>query len=398
MKDFYNSFSNRAKAIYYVWVFLNFVLLLLSGNLSRSDSFDSSFFPFDYGRLKFNIEVYDYSEFILYSISLIFIIIIIRLWKKDRLTRIPKTVSDEPLQNDNSLSSSALESLNPDIGKLILCTQLTIEKIIKLFKITKEREVELYLFAQWVTNFSALFKPLYNNLKNESFESSDVIWISNRNIPIDYRPVLSQKRKTRFTQYDKYFSPILNLISGKYDPETSEFTRVVLLNLFGENEENKIKNNEYNFLKVIIDACNTNLLLFENHAIVSELISNHTAEVMEEVEINRKNTEKHLHPVATKDNFVEKPTIKVNSELFLGGDGATEQNAVIINATSSIIGIPAEYEFIEAMYGSKGTGWELEEQMQYDNNSKNFDIIEIKLSDGTHKKYYFDITNFFGKF
>lgn len=84
--------------------------------------------------------------------------------------------------------------------------------------------------------------------------------------------------------------------------------------------------------------------------------------------------------------------------MFGGGDGSTEQNAVIINASSSLIGIPSEYEFIQSQYGVKGSDWELEQQMQYDNNSRSYDIIEIRLSNGISKKIFFDITNFYGKF
>ncbi|MDT3697755.1 MAG: hypothetical protein ROY99_15375 [Ignavibacterium sp.] len=98
------------------------------------------------------------------------------------------------------------------------------------------------------------------------------------------------------------------------------------------------------------------------------------------------------------DFFKKKNSVSLNSKMFGGGDGSTEQNAVIINASSSLVGIPAEYEFIQSKFGAKGRDWELEQQMQYDKNSRSYDIMEIKLSNGISKKIFFDITNFYGKF
>ena len=84
--------------------------------------------------------------------------------------------------------------------------------------------------------------------------------------------------------------------------------------------------------------------------------------------------------------------------MFGGGDGSTEQSAILIKATSSLLGVPAEYEYIQSLYGNKGSDWEFNKQMQYDNNSKSFDILEIRLSNGSEKTIYFDITSFYGKF
>jgi hypothetical protein len=37
--------------------------------------------------------------------------------------------------------------------------------------------------------------------------------------------------------------------------------------------------------------------------------------------------------------------------LYSGGDGESVERAVIVNATSSAIGIPAEYEFVTSKLG-----------------------------------------------
>jgi len=102
-----------------------------------------------------------------------------------------------------------------------------------------------------------------------------------------------------------------------------------------------------------------------------------------------------LLDISKAKELKESPTL--NTSLFSGGDGSSEQNAVLINATSSLVGVPAEYELIQAKYGAKGTDWDLEQQLLHNSNSRNYDILEIKLSNGSTKKIYFDITNFYGK-
>lgn len=95
-------------------------------------------------------------------------------------------------------------------------------------------------------------------------------------------------------------------------------------------------------------------------------------------------------------NLFNKKSQTSNSTVS-SGVGSSEENAVLINASNSLVGIQAEYEFVQKEFGSKGTDWNLVQQSQYNNNFKSYDILEIKLSNGSTKKIYFDITNFFGK-
>lgn len=94
----------------------------------------------------------------------------------------------------------------------------------------------------------------------------------------------------------------------------------------------------------------------------------------------------------------EKKKTKSNSNLYSGGDGSSEQNAVIITADDSWKGVSAEYDYIELLHGAEGTGWELAYQMKYDVDSSSYDVLEVRFPDGTEKKFYFDITSFYGKF
>lgn len=102
MIKYLSSISNRFKAIYLIWVFIHFVLFLLSGSLSRSRSFDSAFYPFYFGSLEFRLNVYDYSEFILYSITPIFMYVVFRLWKNDKPKSESNTQVSESFRKTNS--------------------------------------------------------------------------------------------------------------------------------------------------------------------------------------------------------------------------------------------------------------------------------------------------------
>ncbi len=87
-----------------------------------------------------------------------------------------------------------------------------------------------------------------------------------------------------------------------------------------------------------------------------------------------------------------------NSSVFSGGEGSSEQNAIVISAPNSLSGTLAEYEYIEAKFGKKNIDWELLEQSQYDNNSMKYDVMDINVKNGNKATIYFNITNFYGKF
>ena len=75
-------------------------------------------------------------------------------------------------------------------------------------------------------------------------------------------------------------------------------------------------------------------------------------------------------------------------------DGSSFEKAIVIQETSETTGTSAEYKWIRQNYpGSQNQG-----QALMTNNKKPYDVLTIKTSDGTTKKIYFDISNFFGKF
>jgi hypothetical protein len=87
-----------------------------------------------------------------------------------------------------------------------------------------------------------------------------------------------------------------------------------------------------------------------------------------------------------------------DSSLFSGGTGETAENAVVINATSSLQGIPAEYAYVEQHCGKEDEDWTLDAQMQTSQNGREYDVLTVTLKQGGTRTFWFDITSFYGKF
>jgi hypothetical protein len=83
--------------------------------------------------------------------------------------------------------------------------------------------------------------------------------------------------------------------------------------------------------------------------------------------------------------------------LYSGGDGYSKDNAVVINTSSSAVGIDAEYKWIEERYGQQDKDWTVELRIYGTrDNGKSFENFVIKLADGTTRKIFFDISSFYG--
>ena len=76
---FFQSIPNKIKALYLVWFLIHLILFLCSvpAWLVRPD-IKNGFYPFS----PYGLDSYDYSEFLIYILSPIFIYAIIYLWKK----------------------------------------------------------------------------------------------------------------------------------------------------------------------------------------------------------------------------------------------------------------------------------------------------------------------------
>jgi len=79
---------------------------------------------------------------------------------------------------------------------------------------------------------------------------------------------------------------------------------------------------------------------------------------------------------------------------YKGGNGTIKQEAIIIlRAENEMEGADAEYDYLNSKYGE----YELLDQTFVGEDQKQFDILNIQLSDGTSVECWFDISDFYGK-
>ena len=79
-------------------------------------------------------------------------------------------------------------------------------------------------------------------------------------------------------------------------------------------------------------------------------------------------------------------------------NGKSLKDAIIIlDASNTMEGVDAEYDYLNDKYGKQGINWKLKRQSLIFQDGLKYDKMEIILKDGTEKIIYFDITVFFGK-
>jgi hypothetical protein len=84
--------------------------------------------------------------------------------------------------------------------------------------------------------------------------------------------------------------------------------------------------------------------------------------------------------------------------VYRGGSGKSINDAVEIQgAANTDEGIAKEYQYLSKKFGQRGVDWQLEKQTLIEDSGKQYDRMDIRLSDGTKETIYFDITDFFGK-
>lgn len=98
-----------------------------------------------------------------------------------------------------------------------------------------------------------------------------------------------------------------------------------------------------------------------------------------------------------EDKSFEPKNRQSKSDLYSGGKGMSIEEAVLINTTSSNIGVSAEYQYVSQLHGERGKDWNLEYQDLLNLEGKHYDALHIKTRDGCKLTYYFDISKFFGK-
>lgn len=85
-------------------------------------------------------------------------------------------------------------------------------------------------------------------------------------------------------------------------------------------------------------------------------------------------------------------------QLFAGGDGATKETAVVVNTDKTLIGVPAEYAYVGRQCGRPGQDWEMLVQRHVPSGGRHYDVLEVRMSSGEERSFWFDITSFFGRF
>jgi hypothetical protein len=85
------------------------------------------------------------------------------------------------------------------------------------------------------------------------------------------------------------------------------------------------------------------------------------------------------------------------SRLFTGGNGGSFETAVVVNADNSMVGVQAEYAFVARQCGQPQTDWKIESQSLHEHNGKPYDVLNITLSNGQLRVFYFEISKFFGE-
>jgi hypothetical protein len=85
-------------------------------------------------------------------------------------------------------------------------------------------------------------------------------------------------------------------------------------------------------------------------------------------------------------------------DLYGGNDGSTREKAVVINATSSLAGIDAEYRWLSQKFGEENKDWFVDMRMHGDHGGRSYETFALTMSDGTSRSVHFDISSFYGRF
>ncbi|MFC1577610.1 hypothetical protein ACFL36_01230 [Thermodesulfobacteriota bacterium] len=81
---------------------------------------------------------------------------------------------------------------------------------------------------------------------------------------------------------------------------------------------------------------------------------------------------------------------------FVGGDGDSMTDAVIVQTKDPFAGVRAEKRFISSRFGQEGSDWFFDTQKLFFVDGKAFDLITFWLADGSLEQVYFNVTEFYG--
>ena len=104
-------------------------------------------------------------------------------------------------------------------------------------------------------------------------------------------------------------------------------------------------------------------------------------------------------PITSEKDYWTKPT-DLSKVTYESGDGKTIESPIVIkNAKNERNGIASEYAFIAKAHGEKFKDWKPLGQSTITKEGRKIDSIKIQLiAKNETLTYYFDITEFYGKF
>lgn len=102
---------------------------------------------------------------------------------------------------------------------------------------------------------------------------------------------------------------------------------------------------------------------------------------------------------ASDSSVPSRPTaIPGTSITFPGGDGSSIDRAVVIHgAKGETDGVAAEYWYVGALLGERGVDWHLKSQSLLGRRGHQYDLLDV-VAGGADHQFYFDITEYFGRF
>ena len=81
-----------------------------------------------------------------------------------------------------------------------------------------------------------------------------------------------------------------------------------------------------------------------------------------------------------------------------GPQGNGPNDAIVIEARSSLDGIPRENQALAQLLATARQPWQKEAQALMKQGDRQYDLITVRFADGTRREVWFDITSFFGGF